>query len=214
MQANRNFAIFDVFTTDANVADVVDQMLGAPVRVTQPNLLTAVSFQVSALQTLNRKIVQESNIMDLRFSTPVPLRARCTVSYWFPTDFFDAAAIREVRTGSLFSKISVAYTSDNSDPGKRFTLKEEEGGYKSVTFTSCPEFRREGVPESTRITGLRQPLTVEETKSIKVYVRDDQGQIVVFADSGVTVLPTAGTLEHVSTVHSPTTVSALSFFTF
>lgn len=28
------------------------------------------------------------------------------------------------------------------------------------------------------------------------------------------MLPTAGTLEHISTEHSPTTVSALSFFTF
>lgn len=174
VQANRDFSIFDVFTTDSNVADVVDEMLGAPVRVSHPNLLTAVSFQVSALQTLNRKIVQEENIMELRFSTPVPLRARCNVSYWFPTDFFDAAAIQEVRTGSLFSKTSVAYTPSNTDPGRRFTLKEEEGGYKSLTFQSCPEFRREGVPESTRITGLRQPLTAEETKSIKVYVRDDQ----------------------------------------
>lgn len=90
----------------------------------------------------------------------------------------------------------------------------EEGKYKSVTFSSCPEFRRGGVPESTRITGLKQPHTNEETKSIKVYIRDELDHVIVQKEESLTFFANFGTIEHVETSHSPTTVSALSYFTF
>lgn len=72
--------------------------------------------------------------MELRFTSPVPLRKGCKVSYWFPTAFYDASEITELRTGALFSMTSDTYTPDNKNPALRFEVREEADDYKSLTF--------------------------------------------------------------------------------
>ena len=47
--------------------------------------------------------------MELKFGTPVPLVQNCTVSYWFPTHFYDAEQITQIRTGSLLTRIRTSY---------------------------------------------------------------------------------------------------------
>jgi len=98
------------------------------------------------------------------------------VSYWFPTAFYDAAQIVDVRTGALFAQTnehhrpakptSGAIAASFAEPGallgsesvgSKFVLKEEAGGYKSVSFSSCTTFRGHEAPEVTRIHGLLQP---------------------------------------------------------
>ena len=59
---------------------------------------------VSPLQEENIGIVQEDNIMSLRFTSPVPLQPSCTVKYYFPTHDYDAAEITSVRLGAQFEK--------------------------------------------------------------------------------------------------------------
>ena len=99
------------------------------------------------------------------------------MSYWFPTEFFDAAQIVDVRTGALFAQTNEhhrpanpasgaiaasldeasAFVDTSQNIGSKFVLKEEAGGYKSVSFSSCPTFRGHEAPEVTRIHGLLQP---------------------------------------------------------
>ena len=94
----------------------------------------------------------------MRFRSPVPLKAGCTVSYWFPTQFYDADAITSVRTGSLFGQMAETYypAGGSGEGSKIFTIQSEAGGaYKSVTFASCATFRTQEAPETSRIVGLR-----------------------------------------------------------
>ena len=98
------------------------------------------------------------------------------MSYWFPTAFYGAAQIVDVGTGALFAQTnelhrpakptSGAIAASFAEPGallgsesvgSKFVLKEEAGGYKSVSFSSCTTFRGHEAPEVTRIHGLLQP---------------------------------------------------------
>jgi hypothetical protein len=124
-----------VYTSGENEADIVDLKTGA-VRVTDAAQLTNVLFDVSPVVTENIGIVQEQNDLSLRFATPVPLRANCWVSYWFPTAFYDADQITSIRTGALFSNSPRTMKAEGT-PGAQYFYKveEQEGGkYKSVTF--------------------------------------------------------------------------------
>ena len=47
--------------------------------------------------------------MEIKFGTPVPLVQNCTVSYWFPSNFYDAEQIIRIRTGSLLTRIRTNY---------------------------------------------------------------------------------------------------------
>jgi hypothetical protein len=81
--------------------------------------------------------VQELNVMRLKFSSPLPLRQNCIVSYWFPTRFYDADQITQIQTGSLFAKTSEVFYSTGSAPSsssKTFTVKKEDSDFKSLTF--------------------------------------------------------------------------------
>lgn len=158
--------------------------------------------------------MQQENVMKISFSSPVPFKPGCKVSYWFPTAFYDASEITEIRTGSMFSLSPETFTPDNIDPLKKFTVKSEDKDYKSLNFESCPVFRRQGVPETTRIRGLKQPLTIQETSSLKIVIKDREGEPVVFVDQGVTFVPLEGSISLATASHTPTTVSALSYFTF
>ena len=98
--------------------------------------MTNVLFDVSPVVTENIGIVQEQNDLSLRFSTPVPLRANCWVSYWFPTAFYDVEQITSIRTGALFSNSPRTLKAEGT-AGARYFYKieeQEDGAYKSVTF--------------------------------------------------------------------------------
>lgn len=71
--------------------------------------LTGGTFEVSPTQADNIGIVQEVNTMRLKFSSPVPLNIGCKVSYWFPSEYYDASEITSIRTGSLFAQSAVTY---------------------------------------------------------------------------------------------------------
>lgn len=101
------------------------------------------------------------------------------------------------------------------------TAKDSKTGltinYKSITFTSCATFRPQDRPESTRIHGLKQPRSTKPTSSIRVYIKDSagpNGNIIAYMDSGATFTPTAGPLTVVAATLAPTTVSALTSFTW
>ena len=79
--------------------------------------------------------------MRLTYSAPVPLRANCHVKYWFPTAYYDADDITKIRTGTLFAALAVSYYPAGSGEENEFTIAEEEGGYKSVYFNACENFR-------------------------------------------------------------------------
>lgn len=82
--------------------------------------------------------------MELKFGTPVPLVQNCTVSYWFPTHFYDAEQITQIRTGSLLTRIRTSYkpAQDPTNPkNTEFVVaSEEDNKFKSITFFACPEF--------------------------------------------------------------------------
>jgi hypothetical protein len=66
----------------------------------------------------------------------------CTVSYWFPHEYYDASEITSIRTGSLFSQAAVTYYPVGSGNSNTFTVAEaSDPEYKSVTFSSCTTFR-------------------------------------------------------------------------
>lgn len=116
--------------------------------------------------------------------------------------------ITELRTGALFSSNPEIMTPID------FEIKDEKGGYSSINFKSCPVFRKQGVPETTKISGMNIPLSTEETGSIRIYIKDADGTLIIFEDEGVSITPYAGIIDHISTSITPTTVSALSYFTF
>lgn len=100
--ANQAFEVFTVYTTGEDETHTVDT-LPVAVTVTDPAALTGAVFDVSTNETDNPGMVQEPNSMGLTFSSPVPLREGCVVSYWFPTEFYDADEIVSVRIGPLFA---------------------------------------------------------------------------------------------------------------
>ena len=141
------------------------------------------------------------------------------MSYWFPTEFYDAAQIVDVRTGALFAPTnehhrpanpaSGAIAASFAEPGallgaasvgSKFVLKEEAGGYKSVSFSSCTTFRGHEAPEVTRIRGLVQPRSTQPTPSVQVHITDIKGEPIASVTAGVTFTPVAGGL----TVKRPT----------
>ena len=118
--------------------------------------------------------------MRISFISPVPLNTGCKVSYWFPTDFYRVEDIKSLRTGSLFSMTPVTFQASD------LVIKDEGDGYKSVNFVSCPSFRSQTFPETTQIEGLIHPLTVQETSSLKIFIRDSSDHLVAYADEGIT----------------------------
>lgn len=158
--------------------------------------------------------------MRLRFSSPVPYRTGCKVSYWFPTRYYDADDILKIQVGPLFAQRTETYThatrGQATDGGRavagRFTVQEEAGGeYKSITFTSCATFRSQHLPEKSRIYGLSQPASTEPTSSIKVYIADASGQVVSELEAGVTFTPIPGSIAFGAASLTPTTVSAAGY---
>jgi hypothetical protein len=118
--------------------------------------------------------------MRISFVSPVPLNSGCKVSYWFPTDFYNTDHIKSLRTGSLFSVSPVTYTQQT------LTIKEEDDGYKSVNFDTCPTFRSQSFPETSQISGLIHPKTVQESTSLKIFIRDSNSQLIAYADQRIT----------------------------
>ena len=135
--------------------------------------------------------------MNLRFSSPVPLKPGCRVSYWFPTEFYNADDIASIRVGALFATSAETFFpagSGTSAARKYFTVAKEQGGtYKSVSFSTCVD-PRPIRPETSSIWGLRQPRSTKPTSSIKVFISDAAGNLVAFLDQGVTFAPLVGTL--------------------
>lgn len=141
------------------------------------------------------------------------------MSYWFPTEFYDAAQVVDVRTGALFAQTNEhhrpakpavgAIAASMAEPGallgsasigSKFVLKEEAGGYKSVSFSSCTTFRGHKAPEVTRIHGLSQPWSTQPTPSVQVHITDIHGEPIASVTSGVTFTPVTGGL----TIKRPT----------
>lgn len=212
--ANVSFSVFTVYTTDEYSENVIDS-LEASVMVTKAAPLMGTSFQVAPTQVDDVGIVQERNQMRLSFSSPVPLKEGCAVSYWFPTAFFNADLIESVRTGALFSLTSETFYSEKSGrSSKVFTVKEEADGYKSVNFKTCPVFRSQEAPETSLIVGLRLPTSTQESLSVRVLIYDSRGTLVTYADHGLSFAATAGSLSIEEAIHSPTVVSSLSYFTW
>lgn len=58
------------------------------------------------------------------------------------------------------------------------------------------------------------PLTTEQTLSIKIYITDAEGELIIYEDKGIQLTPFSGKIDLLSTTFTPTTVSALSYFTF
>ena len=210
--------MFTVFTTGEDWEDTVD-ISPASITVTQPATLTGGLFQVESapIQVVNRGVVQEENVMRLRYSSPVPYRQGCTVSYWFPTMFYNADDILKIQVGPLLAQTTETYahstkgaaTEGGLPVAGRFTVKEEEDGeYKSITFNSCSGFRSQDLPEQSRIYGLSQPMSTEPTTSVKVYITDATGNIVSELESDVTFTPITGEIAFGPATIDPTTVSA------
>lgn len=76
MSANEAFKVFQVETTGPNSLHIVDTV-EASVTVSKAAALTAAVFRVARIEAATPGIVQEPNIMELRFSSPVPLREGC-----------------------------------------------------------------------------------------------------------------------------------------
>jgi hypothetical protein len=113
--ANQAFEVFTVYTTGEDKTHTVDTIPVA-VEVSKPALLSSGSFAVSAEETENPGMVQEPNTMQLKFSSPVPLRPGCVVSYWFPADFYDAEEIDSMRVGPLFAQTPATFTHPEHGP--------------------------------------------------------------------------------------------------
>lgn len=157
--------------------------------------------------------------MRLTYAAPVPLQAGCSASYWFPTVYYDAAEITELRTGTLFAAAAVSYLPAGSGGANEFTVADippaETGGvaYKSVTFSGCLDFRRQR-PETTTIFGLTQPTSTKPTASLQVYIRDSRGETVAYFNSGVSFTPVTGSMALVSASLDPATVYAAAALTW
>ena len=87
--------------------------------------------------------------MRLSYSAPVPLQAGCSASYWFPTEYYDAAEITSIRIsgflhirGKIYRPAGSPLTSDEGEFVVAEVPSSETGGvaYKSVTFTACEIF--------------------------------------------------------------------------
>lgn len=124
-------------STGAEVEDLVDTVeLG--VRVTEPASLSLGVFKVDPDQTTNVGVIQESNLMQVEYVSPVPLQPNCEVSYWFPSAFYDAASIEKVTTGDLLgSSIKDYYPGDEPTFDTFVLASEEDGAYKSITLKAC-----------------------------------------------------------------------------
>jgi hypothetical protein len=141
IRANVPFDGFSIYTTSENEANVIDYYETTVIALT-PALLTGGTFEVSPTQTTDMGIVQEVNTMRLRFSSPVPLNIGCVISYWFPTEYYDASEITSIRTGSLFSPAAITFFPVSSGQARTFKISEASNPlYKAVTFTSCETFR-------------------------------------------------------------------------
>ena len=151
--------------------------------------------------------------MMLSFSSPVPLREECHIKYYFPTIYYDADDITEIKIGDLFSDRPVTFYPSGSNEDDEFTVTVEDADYKSIEFYSCDSFRRQKV-ETTYIYGLKQPISTKPTASLKAEIRDSQDQIVAYFDSDVSFTPTAGSMELISASLSPSTVYAESELTW
>jgi hypothetical protein len=104
--ANTPFPVFSVYTSDEGEANLVDY-LAASVTATEAAFLTGGRLAVSPLQQDNAGVVQEANTMRLTYSAPVPLQAGCAATYWFPTAYYDADELTQLRTGTLFAAAAV-----------------------------------------------------------------------------------------------------------
>ena len=132
--------------------------------------------------------------------------------------FYNADDILKIQVGPLLAQTTETYahetkglaTQDGRPVAGRFTVKEEEDGkYKSITFTSCKTFRSQDLPEQSRIYGLSQPMSTEPTTSVKVYITDATGHIVSKLEADVTFTPITGKIAFdENAILDPTTVSA------
>ena len=94
----------------------------------------------------------------MKFISPLPFLPNCEVSYWFPTDFYDASLITKITTGDLFGSLKRDYFEGDIATQNSFVTKlENDGEFKSVTFLSCQNYRSSDPMEVTTIVGLRQP---------------------------------------------------------
>jgi hypothetical protein len=141
IEANVPFDGFSIYTTGEDEANVIDYFETTVIALT-PASLTGGTFEVSPAQTENVGIVQEVNTMRIKYSSPVPLNRGCVVSYWFPTEYYDASEITSLRTGSLFANSAITFYPVASGQARTFTITEAtDPEYKAVTFTSCDTFR-------------------------------------------------------------------------
>ena len=60
--------------------------------------------------------------MRIKFSSPAPLKPGCSVSYWFPDEYYDPNEITSIRTGSLFGQSAVTYYPSGSGQANTFTI--------------------------------------------------------------------------------------------
>lgn len=91
--------------------------------------------------------------------------------------------------------MKVQYNKGNELSRRKFVVKSElNGAYKSVTFRTCTTYRTQDYSETSRIDGMKQPRSTEETSSIKIYIRDQDHHINVAAESGITFKPFVGSL--------------------
>lgn len=80
--------------------------------------------------------------MELRFSSPIPLRPNCLVEYWLPVEYYDADEVTRITTGSLFAGRKRYYTKGSEASFATFSVtSKEDGAYKALSFKSCDDFR-------------------------------------------------------------------------
>ena len=203
--------VYNVFTVYTSAADVNLKVDENPVgiSVSDPALLLSASFVVSQTQSTNQGIVQEVNTMELRFSSPVPLRPNCLVEYWLPVTYYDAEEVTRITTGGLFAGRKSSYSKGTEATTKTFSVtSKENGAYKALSFRSCEDFRSQGPSESTRIEGLTQPKSTQRTSSLKIFILEGEGegQVVATLDQGVTFKPLLGAIKFNTASMTPTTV--------
>ena len=66
----------------------------------------------------------------MKFASPMPFRAQCTVEYWFPTEYYDAELMTKIKMGDLFGDRKVAYAKGAGDTpsSTQFDVTEEKVG--------------------------------------------------------------------------------------
>lgn len=147
--------------------------------------------------------------MELRFSSPVPLRPNCLVQYWLPVTSYDADDVSRITIGGLFAGRKRSYTKGTEATTNTFSVSSKENGaFKALSFRSCEDFRSQGPSESTRIEGLRQPKSTQRTQSLKIFILEAEGDghLVATLDQGVTFKPEAGAIKFNTASMTPTTV--------